>query len=76
MGDHVDTSSEPKSSRHERPSDDGARSQLLALARALGRQAARQLWVDTLRGDAAIASAEIPEPKQACLNSGPRRAAR
>lgn len=76
MCDHVDTSREPKSSRHERPSDDGARSQLQALARALGHQAARQFWVDTLRGDAAVASAEIAEPKTACLKSGPRRAAR
>lgn len=55
---------------------DLSREALQSLASALGRQAARQLWADALRGDAAVASAEIAEPKQACVKSGPRRAAR
>lgn len=70
----------------ERTSEDGdlrgsireepGRAALQALARALGRQTARQIWAEAIRGDSTVASMDGAAPKQARRKSGARRAAR
>ncbi len=48
MSDASESSTAPNSDRERRPIDDTAQAALAALARALGRQAARAMWADAL----------------------------
>jgi hypothetical protein len=76
MSDRIDTSREPNSSRSKRALDDAARSQLQALAHALGRQAARLMWAEAMRGDDAVASVDSDTPKAPRRQSGGHHGAR